>query len=203
MRRTIVALLFMLVLVVACSAEPETVEVTVEVPVEVPVEVTRVVSEVAEVEVTRLVEVEVEVTRLVEHIVTATYTPTPLITPTPSNTPTITPIPTETPVPTNTPTPTSTPTETPTPNIAQTATAQAFAQLTRSRGNGFYLVNIDIAPGIWRSTGTRDDCYWARTRNNGDIIDNHFGMSGGTIFIAASDFQIEFDDCGTWEYLGQ
>ena len=87
--------------------------------------------------------------------------------------------------------------------MAQTATAEAWARLIEPKGDGFYLINIDIAPGIWRSTGTGDSCYWAVTDRTGDIIDNHFGMAGGTAYIPATGFQVEFDDCGIWEYLGQ
>ena len=117
MRRAVVALLFLLVLVVACSAEPETVEVTTI--VEVPVEVTRIVEEIAEVDVTRLVEVEVtrevevevdvEVTTIViqtvEKLVTPTHTPTNTPTPGPSPTPTPSLTPTPSPTPTSSPTP--------------------------------------------------------------------------------------------------
>ena len=119
------------------------------------------------------------------YTVIPTYTPwikivTPTFTSTPKYTPTLT----------NTPTITSTPTNTPNP-------------LTKDKKNGFYLVGIDIAPGLWRSTGNSDGCYWALTSKTGDIIDNHFGMSGGTMFIVAFAFQVELEDCGTWVYLGQ
>ena len=69
--------------------------------------------------------------------------------------------------------------------------------------DGFYLVNVDIAPGIWQSLGTQDDCYWEISTKTGDIIDNHFGMAGGTMYIAASAYQVMMEDCGTWTYLGQ
>jgi hypothetical protein len=192
------ALLFVFALV-ACSVEPETVEVTrvvteiaeVEVEVTREIEVTReveVINEV-EVEVTREVEatreVEVEVTRVSIQLINPRFTPTP------KNTPTITPTPSNTPLPTAT------------PNVAQTATAQAWEQLTRNKGDGFYLVNVDIAPGLWRSLGNGDSCYWATTTRTGDIIDNHFGMAGGTAYIGSYAFQVEFDGCGPWEYLGQ
>jgi len=104
--------------------------------------------------------------------VTQTFTPTPLYTPTITNTP----------APTNTPTPTIDP-------------------LKKSRNSGFYLIGVDIAPGVWRSTGTGDDCYWAVTMADGDILDNHFGMSGGTAYVSPNGFQIEFDNCGTWEFV--
>jgi hypothetical protein len=125
--------------------------------------------------------IAVEVTRIV--MVTPTYTLTPLYTPTITNTPT------------NTFTPTQT------PNATQTAEALLFAKLRENKGDGFYLVNVDIAPGVWRSTGTGDRCYWSVTEANGDIIDNHYGMSGGTAYISPNGFQVQFEDCGTWEFL--
>lgn len=73
---------------------------------------------------------------------------------------------------------------------------------TLNKSNGFFLVGEDIAPGVWRSTGTGDDCYWSITARDGDIIQNHFGLAGGTAYIPASAFQVEFEDCGGWEYLG-
>lgn len=138
--------------------------------------------EIRNVEVTRIIEITtepeivievVEVTRIVEIPVTVTPTNTP------QYTPTITSIPTETPIPTSTPNP-----------------------LTESRGSGFYLVGIDIAPGTWRSEAGYDGCYWSINTEKDDIINNHFGMSGGTAYISASAFIVEFSDCGIWTYLG-
>lgn len=84
-----------LLLLVACGAEP--VEVTREVTIEKEVEVTRIVEVevvnevevIEEVEVTRIVEVqtEVEVTRIVEVEVEVTAVPTETPLPTPTNTP--------------------------------------------------------------------------------------------------------------------
>jgi len=125
--------------------------------------------------------VAIEVTRIV--LVTPTYTPTPLFTPTITSTPT------------NTGTPTAT------ANATQTAQAKLTERLREDKGDGFYLVNVDIAPGIWRSTGKSDKCYWATTTKTGDIIDNHFGMSGGTAFIAPNAFQVEFNGCGIWTFI--
>lgn len=103
---------------------------------------------------------------------------------------------TQTPKPTlaYTPTITNTPTNTFTPTPTQDL-------LKVSKGNGFYLIGVDIAPGIWRSQGSGDDCYWSVTKSNGDIIDNHFGMAGGTAYLPANGFQIEFNDCGMWEFI--
>ena len=102
----------------------------------------------------------------------------------------VTPVATSTPIATQTPAgPTNTPTGTPDPT-------------TKSRGNGFYLIGINIAPGLWRSEAGHTSCYWERSTDTGEIIDNHFGDSGGTVRLQSSDFQVEFGDCGTWEYLG-
>lgn len=179
-------LVAMLVMVSACSPDPETVTIKETVIAEIPITV-QVMQEVTKiVEITR----EVEVTNIIEVIVTATYTSTPLMSPTPSGTPTITP------------TPSNTPTETVTPDIAATVTVKAFVALTKPHGNGFYLVNVDIAPGLWRSTGIGSNCYWARRDSNQNILDNHYGDAGGTVRIRPSDFEIEFNGCGQWEYLG-
>jgi hypothetical protein len=200
--------LFLLVLLCACrqapaadvaatDRPPSATPVIVEVTVEMIVEVTR------EVEVTR----QVEVTREVEIPVTVTSSPTPLNSPTPSVTPlpTATPLPTRTPAPTHTPLPTNTPTLTPapspTPNLAQTATVQALGVLGAPKGNGFYQVGVTILPGKWRSTGRGDACYWARLDVNQGLLGNHFGDAGGTINIRPSDYEVEFSDCGTWEYV--
>jgi len=114
-------------------------------------------------------------------IVTVTFTPTPVQSPTPTLTPTITL------------TPTLTPTITPTPDPRKA-----------EKEPGMYLVNTDILPGVWRSTGQGDDCYWAITSKTGGIIDNHFGFAGGTLYLRSTAFQVELgDDCGTWVYLGE
>ena len=125
-----------------------------------------------------------------------TYTDVPTIVITKLVTPTFTPTPEFTTTKTFTPAP-----PTATPNIAQTATAEQLAYLRSDKDDGFYLVGVDIAAGLWRSTGTGSGCYWSLTSKTGDIIDNHFGMAGGTAYIPASAFQVEFSDCGTWVFL--
>jgi hypothetical protein len=126
---------------------------------------------------------------------TVTPTPTPVDSPTPSDTPTITPTPTDT------STPTPTPTVTATPNLAQTATAEAFGVLASPKGDGFYTVGVEIASGKWHSTGTGYSCYWARLDSNQNLLGNHFGSAGGTVTIRATDYEVEFNGCGTWEYV--
>ena len=112
-------------------------------------------------------------------IVTATFTHTPEFSPTITDTPTITP------------TPTNTSTPTPTQDITK-----------MDKSPGFYLVGTEISPGVWRSLGTGDDCYWAITTRTGSIMNNHFGMAGGTMFIPSNAFEVELTQgCGRWTYL--
>lgn len=115
---------------------------------------------------------------VITKLVTLTFTSTPEFTFTPSTTPSITPTPTKT----NTKTPTLNP-------------------LKAMKGNGFYLVGVDIAPGVWRSEPGISGCYWSLTTRTGDIIDNHFGDSGGTAYISPYVYQVEFNDCGWWTFI--
>ena len=198
--RKIVFLVAIAIVLGACtSPSPETITMKETVIAEVPVtvEITREVEVEQIIEVTREIEVtrQIEVTRIVEKPVTITPTNTPINTPTPSNTPTITPTPSNTP----TPTPSSTPTAT--PDLAQTATIEAFGVLAAPKGNGFYTVGEEILPGKWRSTGASDGCYWARLDVNQKTLGNHFGSAGGTVNIRPNDYEVEFNDCGTWEYV--
>lgn len=187
-----------LVLLCACSTpEAEVIREVQTVIAEVTVEVTRevVLEEIVEFVTEVVVTTEVEVTRLVEVPVTVTYTSTPENSPTPSLTPTITPTPTETP----TPTPSATPTAT--PDLGATATVEALGALASPKGNGFFTVGVKILPGKWRSTGLGSGCYWARYDANQNLLANHFGFAGGTVNIRSTDYEVEFDDCGTWEYV--
>lgn len=203
MSKQILFLLLLFISVACATAEPETITiretvvaelpVTVEVTVENRVEVQVEVEVTRQVEVTRLVEVEVPVT--------VTFTPTPLNTPTPSNTPTITPTPSQTPTATPSSTPTPSPTATATPDLAATATIEAYGVLAAPKGNGFYTVGQEILPGKWRSSGGGGSCYWARLNANQELLDNHFGLAGGTVNIRPTDFEVEFNGCGTWTYV--
>lgn len=83
--------------------------------------------------------------------------------------------------------------------------AQAQVVLERlqgPKGDGFYTVGEEIAPGTWESQGTADDCYWARYDANQNILDNHFGLAGGRIVIRSSDTEVQFDGCGQWVFKG-
>ena len=153
----------------------------------------------------------VEVTQLIvrEVIVTATPLPAPTQRPTPVFTlaPRFTatqPGPTQPPPPTDVP-----PTMTlppPTVDVAGTQAAASHAALVAPRPDGNYLVNVDIAPGVWRNDGTASDgtdCYWERLTKTNSVIDNYIGAGNGTMFVAADDFEVHMERCGTWTYIGQ
>lgn len=127
----------------------------------------------------------------------ATYTAYPTLTPLPTYTPEIIVV-----TATYTATPLYTPTETLTPTNTSTPTSTPDTK-TEDKGDGFYLVNVDIAPGVWRSDGTQDDCYWEITDKYDNIINNHFGMAGGTMYIPVTAYQVMMEDCGRWTYLGE
>jgi hypothetical protein len=76
------------------------------------------------------------------------------------------------------------------------------AQTMRPHGDGVYLVGVTIAPGRWRSTANQDgDCYWARRKYDGILLDNHYGASDTEILISPTDYEVEFDGCGVWVYV--
>ncbi|MCP4536739.1 MAG: hypothetical protein GY832_06295 [Chloroflexi bacterium] len=102
------------------------------------------------------------------------------------------PRPTDIPQPTDTPEPTDTPDPTATP-IPETPDSP--------KGDGFYTVGEEIAPGKWHSTGTGGSCYWERLDASQDTLGNHFGISGGTIMILDTDYEVQLKNCGTWEYV--
>lgn len=123
---------------------------------------------------------------------------------TPENT--YTPYPTYTPAKTSTaiikivtPTFTASPVYTPTITFTPTATIDP---LKKVHNPGMYLVGVDIAPGVWRNDGTGDNCYWEITTKTGDIINNHYGLAGGTMYVSATSYQVRVDpECGKWTWL--
>jgi hypothetical protein len=145
------------------------------------------VTQIAVTQVNRIVITQIAVTAFTQIVATPQPSQTPwIITATPLPP---TPTPQFSPTPTLSPMPTTPPTDIPSP-------------LYDIHSPGFYLVNIDIAPGVWRSTVSGDGCYWAITTAKGDIINNHFGMAGGTINIPSTAFQVELGpECGDWIFL--
>ncbi len=67
--------------------------------------------------------------------------------------------------------------------------------------DGTYLVNQQITPGIYRSTGKGTSCYWERTAESGDILDNDFSLPGGAVTIQPTDFKFRSRGCGAWSAI--
>ena len=86
--------------------------------------------------------------------------------------------------------------------LAVVAECQRVEAEVAPKGNGFYTVGVEIAPGLWHSTGDGDLCYWERLDQDQQNLGNHFGTAGGTVNVLETDYEVEFDNCGTWEYLG-
>lgn len=76
-----------------------------------------------------------------------------------------------------------------------------IAQQVAPKRDGFYVVGVDIAPGLWMSTGFGSSCYWARHNITQDIQDNEYGFPGGAVMIRPDDFEFYTRGCGTWTML--
>ena len=141
-------------------------------------------SEVRFIDVTRLQEVKVtamvtrEVTRVRPVVVTREVVYTRIAPSTPTAGPSSTPAPTFTPKPT----------------IDRTKT---------NKGEGSYLIGSDIAPGIWRSSGS-GECYLEVDNLSGDLLNNSLNPAGATFRIPAGDYLIVISsalgNC-TWSYF--
>lgn len=116
------------------------------------------------------------------------------MTPSGTATRTLTMTPTQTASPTFTTTFTNTPTLTWTPTITPNP-------LNLPRGDGYYLIYIEIAPGIWRNDSTDQHCYWETTSRTGTIINSYFGPGGGTADISPGSYAFQSRRCGTWTFL--
>lgn len=58
-----------------------------------------------------------------------------------------------------------------------------------------------IPPGTYRAKGEMENCYWERTSESGEIIDNNFATSARsiTVTIRSSDGQFTSRECGVWK----
>lgn len=69
------------------------------------------------------------------------------------------------------------------------------------KSDGYHRVGIDIAPGLWRSNGSNDDCFWERLNSRDEAYDSHFGYAGGSVRIRENDDRVRFVNCATWTYV--
>ncbi|GAA2770291.1 hypothetical protein XF35_39710 [Streptomyces platensis subsp. clarensis] len=58
-----------------------------------------------------------------------------------------------------------------------------------------------IPPGTYRAEGKMDGCYWERTSESGEIVDNNFATSARkiTVTIRSSDGQFTSERCSVWK----
>ncbi|OKJ52546.1 hypothetical protein AMK29_30425 [Streptomyces sp. CB02261] len=58
-----------------------------------------------------------------------------------------------------------------------------------------------IPPGTYRAEGKMENCYWERTSEAGEIIDNNFATSARkiTVTIRSSDGQFTSEGCEVWK----
>jgi hypothetical protein len=90
--------------------------------------------------------------------------------------------------------------------LAEREKAVGIAEVQKeanSFGNGVHVVGVDIRPGTYRTDGA-EGCYWAKLRQDEDIIDNDWMVNGGrtTVTITSSVYKFESNDCGTWTRVG-
>ena len=71
------------------------------------------------------------------------------------------------------------------------------ALMQEPKDDGFYLIGVEIAPGVWETENGRDSCYWALLDDNQETLKNHFGPSGGTINLTENNYELEIKNCGT------
>lgn len=71
-------------------------------------------------------------------------------------------------------------------------------------GDGVREVNTRIQPGIYRTTGPVENCYWARLDSAGGIIDNNFVLAATQVEVTVqgTDFSLHTDGCGELVKVG-
>ena len=73
-------------------------------------------------------------------------------------------------------------------------------------GPGTWLVNEEVAPGLWQNSDSSEGCSWSRLINLRDgeaaVADSGLGYSIITIEIGATDRAFDSKGCGTWKRVG-
>jgi hypothetical protein len=73
--------------------------------------------------------------------------------------------------------------------------APVNASLKAPKGRGSYLVGVDIAPGIWRSSGTENVCYLKLNTLAGETEDMVGDPPGSTFSIPAGNWIVVISGC--------
>lgn len=82
---------------------------------------------------------------------------------------------------------------------------KALKLAKRGFTDGTYAVGDEVKAGTYRTARITDHCYWARTSDHGDIIDNEFitnAAKGARVTIRKSDGGFESSNCGGWVPVG-
>jgi hypothetical protein len=95
------------------------------------------------------------------------------------------------------------------PKWAPVVKQAASGDYDRWFGNGTWVVSSKatadgeqtMPPGTYRAEGEMDGCYWERTSESGEIIDNNFATSARkiTVTIRSSDGQFTSERCAVWK----
>jgi hypothetical protein len=88
----------------------------------------------------------------------------------------------------------------------QTGSLQKVVEGKVPFGSGTYEIGSgldQLKPGTYRTTHSVDDCYWERTRPDGQIIQNNSATHAKsiTVTIKANDGSFTSQRCGTWELV--
>lgn len=69
--------------------------------------------------------------------------------------------------------------------------------------DGHYLVGAEIQAGTYTIDGKTVDCYWERSDNQGNIIENNFVSVAAsvTVSIAETDAGFTSQGCGLWSLV--
>ncbi len=73
-------------------------------------------------------------------------------------------------------------------------------------GQGIYAVGTHIRPGLYRTTGSPADCYWALLSGFSgefvDLVEN--GFASGPQYVQVPTWVVGFESsrCGTWTRVG-
>jgi hypothetical protein len=86
--------------------------------------------------------------------------------------------------------------------VAALGTTRTESQ-TPTFKDGVYLVNQEIPPGTYRSDPNvkGGSCYWKRSAEGDDILNNDITLPGALVTIQPSDYQFESRGCGPWTML--
>lgn len=73
-----------------------------------------------------------------------------------------------------------------------------------SFSDGIYQVGVDIQPGVYKTEGVGDSCYYARLSSLAgpdNIIDSNIVNGPATVEILTTDKGFRSSSCGTWSIV--